>query len=502
MKDKIIKNTLYSGLSSVVVGLTGLFLLPFMIIKVGVVEYGLVGISSIFAMSGFISLLEMGFQSSISKYVAEYYARKDEQRICQIINTAIALFLAVGLLLMLLGLITSQYIIHLLQIPESYNSSFHLVMTIIFISYAFQFPTIVYAGLFQGLQRFDILKGVQTITTLITALSIIILLSYGYNYVAIVGCTIAALLIQLALYIYFSYALLPSLSITHRYLSYSVIVEIWTMTKFLFASKISSLIYYQTPKILISLFLGPVAMTSYEVIMRLPRFIKTMLGFLGSAVLPAASELHVTSQMEKLRKLFIYGLHYQIFFSYPVVLGAIYFADQFLLAWVGPDFIHLSGLLRFVLIWNLITPIIAYGGSLFVGMNNKLKRLTIMSILTTTVSLVLSLVLIWKYSLFGVIVGYVCGPLILFPFYLAMYCREFDIKLRFAVKELLKYFVMALIPSGAIMVLHQLIVHESLLTLLLNATVWCAIYWITLYHLVLENDEKNIITKYIPLLSK
>jgi len=44
------------------------------------------------------------------------------------------------------------------------------------------------AGLFEGLQRFDILKGVQVITTLLSALSIIILLMSFFSAKLIRSC--------------------------------------------------------------------------------------------------------------------------------------------------------------------------------------------------------------------------------------------------------------------------------------------------------------------------
>ena len=259
MKKKIIRNTIFSGLSSLTVGVIGFLLLPFMIHKVGVVEYGLVGISYIFAMSGYVSMLEMGFQSSISKYVAEFYAKGEELKICRIVITVCAMFLCMGIVLMIAGFALSGiFARHLFIIPAEYQSSFQRVLILIFFSYVFQFPTIVYAGLLEGIQRFDILKGMQALTAIIIAGGIILFLTLGYNYVAIVACTLFGLFVQFCVYVYSAFKILPFLSIKYEYLSYQIIKEIWAMTKFLFIGKVSSLIYHNTPKFLTSMLLGPV----------------------------------------------------------------------------------------------------------------------------------------------------------------------------------------------------------------------------------------------------
>ena len=75
MKEIIIKNTIYSGASSVVIGVIDFFMLAFMISKMGAAEYGLIGMASLFFISGYISLFEMGFQSSITRFIADYHAK-------------------------------------------------------------------------------------------------------------------------------------------------------------------------------------------------------------------------------------------------------------------------------------------------------------------------------------------------------------------------------------------------------------------------------------------
>jgi len=274
------------------------------------------------------------------------------------------------------------------------------------------------------------------------------------------------------------------------------------MAKYLFAGKTSSLIYHQSPRIIIGLFLGPVLMTSYEVVIRLPRFIKSMMGFLNSAIMPAASEISVSENKENLIKLFLRGMRYQIFFIYPVIIGAMFFAKQILTVWVGNEFSFLYKILQFVLLWNLIMPIVTYGGSIFVGMNTQLKKLALMSIITTILSLVISLSLVWRYDLNGVFIGYVSSLLIIFPFYLITYLKEFGVKTSYFLKELLISIITSCIPVAIIVLLNQVVSGYDLVNLIIKYLVWCLFYWCSLYFFILSEEDRKLITKIVPIFSR
>lgn len=503
VKKKIVLNTVYSGLSSLVTGLIGFLLIPFMITRVGVTEFGLVGISNIFAMSGYISLLEMGFQSSIAVYIAEFYSKKEEHKILRLLNTTLVLFFVIGLLLALLGLgLSDVFIKYVLQIPETYQNSFKTALILIFVSYIFQFPTIPFAGLFQGLQRFDLLKGVQTAVVILAALGIILLLNLGYNYLAIIFCTVSSLFIQFLLYLYFAYRELPFFVIKYEHFSRDSINAIWKMSKFLSIGNIASVIHLHTPRIIVGIFLGPVFMASFDIIIRLPRFIKAQLGFLNSAVMTAASELKAQDQHETLRALFLRGLRYQFVVALPIITGSIFFAEEFLRVWVGRSFENLASLLQLALLWNFMTPVVNYGASILVGMNRKLERITTLHVMTAFLGIFISAVLVERYRLNGIIVGYVFSYVLTLPWYLSMYLREFDIKYPNFLKETILMFISMVIPFAVVTLVNHSIPGEKFSSLIMKVLAWCFVYWGVLYFIALNKEDRRMVLKLLPLFSK
>jgi len=494
LKNKIIRNTLSCCSSSCVSIAINLLLMPFMISRLGVVEYGLIGISAIFMMGGCISLLELGLHTSISKFVAEYNAIENHVKINGVICTSMVLFLAIGLILMAIGCLLSGVIVsNLLKIPHEYQSSFKAVLLIIFGSYIFQFPNFVTTGFLSGMQRFDILKGVQVITTILYAGGVIFLLLSGHDYFSVIVCQICVLFLQFCCY----------LVITLRQTNFSIFKlsnysirsmgDVFKMTKYLFVNKVSALIFYNTPRIIISIFLGPIFMTSYEAVVKISRAIKAALGFINSAIMPAASELYANKKLDIIKKLFLKTCRYQIFAIFPVVTGVMFLAKDFYQIWLGSDFIKLAPLLWIALLWNILTPFITTGGAIMLGMNKKLKSIAALSVATTLLTICTILLLLRKYQLAGVIVGPTLSTFIVLPFYLNIYFKELEIKTAAFIKEVFIVALFGLIPLAVGLIINKFDFSNSYYTLASRGLVWCLSYWALLYIFVLDNEDRGLL---------
>jgi len=343
------------------------------------------------------------------------------------------------------------------------------------------------------------LKGTQVVVVLSTAVAIIVFLTLGYNYLAIIICMVVGLCLQAAICLYFSFRCMPFLRFGCRFFSFRIIREVWPTAGLIFLGKISGLVYHQTPRLLIGIILNPAVMTAYEVVSKLPRFIKVMLGFVNSAVMPASSELWALKEKVRLSRLFEKGVRYQIYFSFPIVTGAIYLAEEFLISWVGSEFAYLSKLLMFLLIWNLFTILVTYGGSMFIGMNVRLKELALLSFLTAVLSIIVALMSIRDYQLTGVIVGYVSALLIIFPAYLHYYFKEFDTKYFFLIREYFFVTVLGLCPLFIVFLLKKMVVAKGLIFLIIQGLLWCFCYWGVIYAILLDGDERKLVYRIIPI---
>src|SRR5207237_2919682 len=70
---------------------------PFLIRTLGRESYGLwVLVMSFSVLLGFLSLLDLGIQSSVVRFVAEHNASENKQQLIDVFRTALAVYLVIG----------------------------------------------------------------------------------------------------------------------------------------------------------------------------------------------------------------------------------------------------------------------------------------------------------------------------------------------------------------------------------------------------------------------
>jgi O-antigen/teichoic acid export membrane protein len=396
---------------------------------------------------------------------------------------------------MLIGLAAAGVLAYdILVIDPAYRPSFETALRLVFLSYLFQLPTLVFLAMLEGLQRFDVTKGVQVAGTLLTALGTVLVLQAGYGYVSVVAVTLVASLIQFLLYVGFSYWLMPGLSMRFVNASKARLREIVKISRYIFLGKLSGLVYNESDRLLIGLTIGAPFLAAYEVLFRLPRFLKTVAGFGTAAILPAATELHSASDLRRQQALFTRGLRFSLFFTMPIVTVAMFFAHSFLLLWVGPAFAQFAPLLQLLLLWTLLSVISSYGGLFLISMDITLKESTYLSYLITAAKILIVMLTIFKWKMAGVVVGNVLSFAIVLPLLMRLYLRALQLSWLTLAKALAPLLWPLAVSLVVAMALSRAVGTNNWALLAAHAAVWCACYWAVTFALSLDKSDREVIT--------
>lgn len=494
IKNRIIKNTLLNVVFTILASLVSFVLLGYMVRKLGAEEYGLIGFCSIFSLAGYLHFLDFGLQTAIIKYTAEFDRVGDTEKVCQLINSSLFLFLPLSLLVTLCGFILLYPLSHLwLNIPLLHQQSFQISLGLIFISYLFEFPNMVFSGVLEGLQRYDILKGMHFIYTIFFAMVASILLYFGYGYVSIVTAMTALSFLRFVIYVVYTFRLLPYLKIRSSYFSKDMLRQIKTMTKYVFMGNISGFIHGRSDKILIAIFLNPVFMASYDIISRLPQLLKTLMGFGYSAIMPAASEIQSLNDTSMLKKLLFKGWRFNLFFYVPIITAAIVLSKPFLVVWVGNEYASLSIFLQFLIGQHILLIMVSFANAMLYGMNVELRTLTRITLFGTLIKFVVTLLLIVNFKLWGVVVGLMLSMLIPLPLGIKVILKEFKLSFSEFFREIWRVASVIFVPFTLYYFFSRVVSPFALWSLLLHGTIWCLVYWGVLYFFVMDDDNKKLI---------
>ena len=107
ISEKIIRNTIFNIVGRFWGILVTLILMPYIVGHIGVEKYGVWAIVSV--VTGYFGLLDFGIRDSFTKFIAEFYTKRDYKKLKQIINTGLINHTAEQFLFLLHGLAIEYY---------------------------------------------------------------------------------------------------------------------------------------------------------------------------------------------------------------------------------------------------------------------------------------------------------------------------------------------------------------------------------------------------------
>src|SRR5262249_11577172 len=209
---KIIRNAMFGGLRYILVAPIPFVMTPLILRKIGVGGYGTWAV--FLAINALTSLADLGLVGTLSKFVADYYARRDFLALGKAFNSGLSLFL---LLAMLVGLglnLTAQFVSGLFLHGSSVASPqllhlFRLFLLVI----AANILNLLFSSVTTGLQRLDLTNMISAGNVFLSALFSAILLLNGFGLSGLVYGYIASGMLTILAYVITTHRLLPQVAI-------------------------------------------------------------------------------------------------------------------------------------------------------------------------------------------------------------------------------------------------------------------------------------------------
>jgi len=434
LEKKLVKNTIANYLIRFWTWGVTFFLFPFIVHHLGASASSVWLLVS--SLTGYFSLLDLGIGDSLVKYVAQYKAQKDEHKLNQLITTTFFIYLAMGLLAAT-GLFTlGHFFITSFNIPVGLVQKARIITYVAAATMLLGFPTSIFSGVLSGLQRYDISALIGFASSILSVILSVLFLLKGYGVVTLVLINSISGALGWALNAYYAKKLLPFLRISCSLFNKETIRVLFGLAVSLFVIHVCMMIIYPTDRIVIGAFLPVGLIVFYEAAYKIYHLVVSLPQLLASAVIPAASELDILHDAESLKNLFLRGTKYMTSFFLALAIPIILLSKQILVYWMGNDFgSHYLLVVVFIahLFFNF-NHLFAY--YLLVGMN-KIRFTLWYYVSSASLNLALSVVLVQKIGLIGVVLGTVISYAILEPVFVWYNFKTFNVKLGIYCREVL-----------------------------------------------------------------
>lgn len=489
-KRAIARNTVYSAGAKILQLASSFVFMPWLLRRFGLANYGIFLLAG--SVSVYLGLLDFGVGSAVTKFVAEHRVRGENEELGRVVSNVTAYYSAIGVLAFLLLVAFAQFgvgLFHLSGADLGLARSLFMASAVIAL---LAWPLSIGYSVLAGIQRYDLSARIGVavmLGNLIVTAGVLILrlgplsLLASMGVVSVLGglASVAAAWRQLGAAVPRSIHLVDRATLT-RVFSFS-----WSV----FVIQLTALVTdVQTDRLVLAAFVGPAAIGLYEAAAKLHGLIAQLAPLPTSALVPAASHLNAHERPEALRALFLRGTKYTVGFVVPIAVTLMILARPLLTHWLGSDFASMAPAAQAFLSMWVFFPNLTVAFSILIGTGN-MRFLVRLNIVQAVLNLALSLILVQRFGVLGVIIGTVATDLALYPIALRYILGTLHVSwaeyVHAVVARTYPLLVAPVVVSWAAIALG---LTGTLLGVAVTGMASAAAYWVALYLLGLADDER------------
>lgn len=490
----LIKNTYYNASAFGINTAVALAIIPLLVAAYGMEGYGLVILARQLLPVGFVVLLDFGLPEVTTRYISSALARGQRGVANGRFTASLIISLLVGLVSMLLMLAAADFVIHdLLAITESHSGMFRTVLMVSAVSLLFQFPGAVLRGAIEGVERFDIVRLMEVLSNLLFATTVlaIIHLGGGVGDVAIAYALIGNA--RAIFYALFVVARKPGGLTFSRIMLWPdvrpMIEHAWSF----FQSKLLTALFNHGPAIVIAVVSGVAAVGAYDILMRIPRLLKTMTGLFSNALIPYAARKDALGDMDASRKVINIGGGIVMSLVLPLAICVALFSEDVVRIWIGRGHDYLAPWLAVAMIWPALLSIVSIGSSIVVVRHNGVRSMNFITLANLIVFYGVSVLFLPSVGGQAFVAGLTISALTTVPMQYFLIVKEYGLcpKIQFCLLLRLALTGVALAGSHRILASHVTI--ESGLSLAVAMGMWLSIYYAIVYFFIMQEENREVI---------
>lgn len=400
---KVVRNTLFSALQNVLVFPIPFFIIPFILKRVGVYDYGIYAI--FVTVIGFTSLTDVGMFGTLTKHVAEYYARGDFTALKRLVDTGLMFYIIISLVTTASLWFSAGHLLPSLFRNISVNPrELRVLWLIMILTMGVNILTAPFSSVILGLQRMDLSSALGFVSVVSNAILTVALLELGWQLRGLLYASLAAALLSLVLLAGSAYRLLPEISINPFCFDPRELTEIFNFSWRLYTTQITGTVQSQIEKIYLAWFVGVTPVGWYNIANSAGQKARRLPDLLLGPLMAAAAELDAKGHADELRELYYRAHKYMAFFSLPIIALTALLCRPFVTLWLGPRLNIIAIPLALLVLTNIVIVTTGPGVLISVG-QGKLAPAVDSALFATFLNLLISFFLIRYYGFSGAVTG-------------------------------------------------------------------------------------------------
>lgn len=491
MFRRLIINTALSAAAFLTISVVGLLLTPLIVRTYGLAAYGVVTLARLFLPTGLLALVDLGLSEVAIQVVAR--AREDRDwraaraQLTLLCLTSIGLGFAAAALLA----VGATGLTAIFRTPPELSDALVRVLLWTAAALPVLFVSLVAEGALKGFERYDAIRGLEVGATALYAGLTIGAIVFGGSFEQVCLAYVAAQTLRALVAIGLASVVLRRNGVYPTSWNRFDRQIIFERSGVLTYGRLIGSLQGQAPPMLISMMFGPAATGVYDILTRLPKFMKSVLGLIASTLLPVAVRLDVSNNTEGVRRLGETGLLMVALVTLPLVTASMFFSKEILHLWVGPQVSDQWAWLALMFVQPTIMALVGFGSNMLLGRLDLTRRLNAVTTLQVFIQIGLSLALAGLLREKSFILGQIIAICLTFPISMGIIIRAQGLTHRVYL-----WLAQGIVFGCALALLFSLVQRpQDFGTLAAYGAIWAAISGLALWLTAPTAEERKMLLR-------
>ncbi|MDT0642277.1 oligosaccharide flippase family protein [Zunongwangia sp. F363] len=492
------KGVILSYVTIILTNVIGLVLTPFIIRSLGNSEYGLYALIGAFV--GYISVLDLGLNNTIVRYVAQFRAENDKKGEESFLSTTMMIYGVISVLIGLIGILLYYNLESIFgsSLTSEEMTKAKVMFLILIFNIAITLPGGAFTAISNGYEHFVFPRTINIVRYIVRSAAVVGLLLMGGD---AIGLVLLDTLMNILIIIVNGFYVFKRLGVRFKLHTYefSLVKVIFSYSIWIFIFAIVQQFQWKGGQVLLGIKTDTVTVGIYAVGIVLGSYYSSFSGAISSVFLPKATQMVVkSSTKEELTGMMIKIGRLSLIVLLAILGAFILFGKQFVTLWVGESY-ELSWIIALTVMLAYTLPLIQNFANSLLEANKKFYFKAIIYLIFIGLGTLLGWFLIDSLGMSGMIYGIVAGWLVALIIMNIYYHKILKLDIPQFFKEVFRRILPGFIIVMCVGFLIKEIPGSGWLNFSIKSLLYITAYCLVFFTLALNGFERSLVANFFKL---
>jgi O-antigen/teichoic acid export membrane protein len=353
----------------------GLAAISIIIDAYGLEGYGILVLARQLLPIGIVGFFLAGLPEATSRYVASSIAEANAHIAESMVKIALLCAIAIGIVVLVLISTLASSIVTTFAIQEKDIESFKLIIYLTAISLPLHFAGDILRGALEGLGRFGVVRTVEVFGNLVFLVTVIVMPALDFGMTEVIISFVIIGNARSILYFFLAGSKFHfSLSIGKA--EFSDAKPLLQHAMAFFTSKLYGAALNHAPTVIVTyLTSNTLSAGALDVVMKIPRLIKTGCGMFGNVLLPYSAKADALGNDLSISRVIRSGTMALVAMTTPLIFIIGIFNKELINNWIGAEYIDIEIWFAYALFYPVLISTVSIGNAMLAARRSAVARL-------------------------------------------------------------------------------------------------------------------------------